>query len=420
VAAAIGPWSDQVWIELGGQLKPDFPARPPLAGEAFLAQTFCNAIEPLVNKDKEFRLFSRTVARLRLLLGGNPLDDLDSTDLADLPPLKKEFLDYLRMASGVSAADELKELACTAVRESNSSRVCTSKDVTFDEDVITLAFSDRICTFQFVGDRLVSLSKTHAQSSLGILQFLTPVRAALAQVAEGDAAVKTLVMANASNSASQIDATKNSQMYSGGKVDSFRSLYESVCNFQLLCSLATNDPNQSLLVQKLVEYTDILVDVSGKSFWEAYRNHPHLAIHAYQDLQHILSAFVVVATNSTLSKSVESGNQVTLGNYSTALAVANGHIHNLRAVVNGNGLGSFRDVPHCSTWFGHSPSATHSAPNPHGVGDRGAPDASRAAPGRATPADLAEVTERLGTLGSLEFDASAPGAKPDFLDKIPV
>jgi len=26
VAATIGPWSDQVWIELGGQLKPDFPA----------------------------------------------------------------------------------------------------------------------------------------------------------------------------------------------------------------------------------------------------------------------------------------------------------------------------------------------------------------------------------------------------------
>jgi len=217
-----------------------------------------------------------------------------------------------------------------------------------------------------------------------------------------------------------MDAMKNSQMYFGGKVDSFRSLYESVCNFRLLCSLATNDPDRSLLVQKLVECTDMLVDVSGKSFWEAHRNHPHLAVHAHQDLQHILSAFAVVATNSALSKSVESGNQVTLDNCSTALAVANGHIHNLWAVVNGNGLGSFRDVPHCSTWFGHSPSATHSAPNPRGVGGRCAPDASRAAPGRATPADLAEVTERLRTLGSLEFDASAPGAKPDFLDKIPV
>ena len=57
VAATIGPWSDQVWIELGGQLEPDFPAQPPPAGEAFSAQTFRSAIEPLVNRDKEFRLF---------------------------------------------------------------------------------------------------------------------------------------------------------------------------------------------------------------------------------------------------------------------------------------------------------------------------------------------------------------------------
>jgi len=173
VAAAISPWSDQVWIELGGQLEPDFPAHPPLAGDAFSAQTFCNALEPLVNEDKEFRLFSRTVARFRLLLGGNPLGDLDSPDLADLPPLKEEFLDYLRMASGASAADELKELARTAVRESNLSRVCTSKDVTFDADAVTLAFSDRIRTFQFIGDCLVSLSKTHARTNLGIIQFLS-------------------------------------------------------------------------------------------------------------------------------------------------------------------------------------------------------------------------------------------------------
>ena len=213
---------------------------------------------------------------------------------------------------------------------------------------------------------------------------------------------------------------QHSQMHAGGRVDSFRSLYESVCIFQLLCGLATSEPDWSLLVQKLVECTDIFVDVSGKSFWEVYRNHPHLAVHAYRDLQHILSAFVVVATNSTLSKSVESGNQVALGNCSTVLAVANGHIHNLRAVVNGNGLGSFLDALHCLAWFAHSPSATHSAPNTCGTADRRAPDASRAAPRRATPADLAKVTEQLRTLGSLKFDASVSGAKPDLLDKVPV
>ena len=326
----------------------------------------------------------------------------------------------LRMPSGAAAPDEPKEIARTAIREANASHLCTSEDVTFDADAVTLAFGDRMRTFQFVGDRLVSLTKVHAQTNLGLLQFLTPIRTALAHIAEGDAAVRTLVMANATNSASQIDATKNSQMYTGDKASTFRCLYEVVCNFRLVCGLVVADPNQSLLIQKLVEYTDILVDVSGKSFWEAYCNQPNLAIHAYQDLQNILSVFVVVATNSSLTKAVKGGSQVTLANYTTDIAVANGHIQTLRAVVNGNGLGYFRDVPHCATWFGTAPPATRAAPVSRAAPKRRTTDAGRSPVGRAAPADLAEVTERLRTMGALEFDLAAPNAKADFVDKVNV
>jgi len=244
------------------------------------------------------------------------------------------------------------------------------------------------------------------------------IRTALAHIAEGDAAVRTLVMANATNSASQIDATKNSQMYTGDKASTFRCLYEVVCNFRLVCGLVVADPNQSLLIQKLVEYTDILVDVSGKSFWEAYCNQPNLAIHAYQDLQNILSVFVVVATNSSLTKAVKGGSQVTLANYTTDIAVANGHIQTLRAVVNGNGLGYFRDVPHCATWFGTAPPATRAAPASRAAPERRTTDTGCSPAGRATPADLAEVTERLQTMGALEFHPAAPNAKADFIDKV--
>jgi len=132
-----------------------------------------------------------------------------------------------------------------------------------------------------------------------------PIQTALAHVAKGGAAVRTLVMANATNSASQIDATKNSQMHTGGKANTLRCLYEAVCNFRLVCGLVVVDPDQSLLIQKLVKCTDTFVDVSGKSFWEAHCDQPNLAIHVYQDLQHILSAFVVVATNSSLTKAVK-------------------------------------------------------------------------------------------------------------------
>jgi len=164
----------------------------------------------------------------------------------------------------------------------------------------------------------------------------------------------------------------------------------------------------------------MLVDVSGKSFWEACCNQPNLAVHAYQDLQHILSAFVVVATNSSLTKAVEGGSQVTLANCTTAFAVVNGHIQTLWAVVNGNGLGHFHDVPHCSTWFGTLPPATRTSPVSRGATERHTTDAGRTPAGRVTSANLAEVTERLSSLGALEFDSAAPNAKANFIDKITV
>jgi len=420
VAGTLGPWSDQVWIDLGGRLELEAPAVIPPVGDAFTPNLFKTALEPLINRDKDFRLSPRTMARFRILLGGSPPAGVDGADLAALPLLKEAFSECLRMSSGAAAADELKEITRTDIQEANASHLCTSKDVTFDADAVTLAFSDRLLTFQFVGDRLVSLTKVHAQTNLGLLQFLTPIRTALAHVAERDAAAKTLVMANASNSASQIDATKNSQMYNGGKANSFRCLHEAVYNFRLVCGLVVDDPDQSLLIQKLVEHTDILVDVSGKSFWEAYCNQPNLVVHAYQDLQHILSAFVVVATNSSLTKAVKGGSQITLDNYTTAVAVANGHIQTLRAVVNGDGLGHFRDVPHCSTWFGTPSLTTRPAPISCGMTERHITETGRSTAGRVTPADLAEVTERLQSLGALEFDSAAPNAKADFFDKVTV
>jgi len=126
----------------------------------------------------------------------------DGTNLAALPPLKEDFSECLHIPSGAAAANELKEITRTAIQVANASRLCMSNNVTFNADAVTLAFSDRLRTFQFVVDRLVSLTKVHAQTNLGLLQFLTSIRTSLAHVAEGDAAVKIMVMPNTSNSAS--------------------------------------------------------------------------------------------------------------------------------------------------------------------------------------------------------------------------
>jgi len=417
VSDTMHTWADYVWMDVGSRAEPETVPPQPL-GEGINSQAIRNIVEPIVNRDKEFRLSARTIARFRLLFGTLPAPDSETPLMAVLPDIKEEFQACLKLSTGAAAADELKEMTRTAVRCANASRICVLKDVTFDPDCVTLAFSDRVRTFSFVADRLVSLTQKHAETNLGILHFLTPVRAALAQVAEGDANVRTLVMANASNSASQIDATKSSKLYTGGRLSCFRDLYEAVCNVRLVGNLMVEDIESPLVIQKLTEYVDLLMDTAGKSFWEAYRNHPNLPIHAYQDLQHILTAFVIVATDSSLGRAVLDGGQVTASNYDTAIAVADGHISNLRTVINGNGLGSFRDVPFCASWFAPVarvvPQVKPSSALP------GAPSSGTAGPARPTPADLAKLTERLRALGILEFDASSPSAKTNFLDKAPI
>jgi len=94
VAGTLGPWSNQVWIGLGGRLELEVPVAPPPAGDAFTPNMFKRALEPLINCDKEFRLAPRTVAPFHLLLGGPPPAGADATDLALLPPLKEDFLDW--------------------------------------------------------------------------------------------------------------------------------------------------------------------------------------------------------------------------------------------------------------------------------------------------------------------------------------
>ena len=186
---------------------------------------------------------------------------------------------------------------------------------------------------------------------LGFLQFLTPDREALAAVVEGDLDARTLVMANASSNSAQLDACKASKMYCSGRLSTFRHSYEAFCNLRLLLSLMVEDVDAPLLVWKLTEYVTLLIDCQGRIFFETGRNSPHLAIHPWQDLQHILTAFVMTAIRAELYQPVMKGEAVALINYANAIAVADNVISDLRAILNGNGLGKFAGTPCCAAWF---------------------------------------------------------------------
>ncbi len=105
------------------------------------------------------------------------------------------------------------------------------------------------------------------------------------------------------------------------------------------------DADASLLSQKLGDYVNLLDIEAATTLFEASAHPEYLPIHAYQDIQHILSVFVSVSYDSTLTKAVQAGHDVTVASYQSAIDVSDGLIANLRTILYGNDEGTFRDRP---------------------------------------------------------------------------
>jgi hypothetical protein len=409
-------WSDTVWVELGSAMDPEPVPAIGVAGGGFTPEHFRAAMEPLVAKEKVFSSAVRTTSRYRLLLAGAPTADSVHPDHAVLPDLRDEFKAYLTVASSAVAGDDLRELVKSRLSIANGSHISIDKDTTLESDNITLAFSDRVRTFGFLSEKLILTSHVGAKGLLGLLQLLTPERDALAAVAEGDQEAATLLMSNSTSGSAQLDASKASRLYCTGRLTTFRHSYEAVCNFRCLVSVMVPDLSTPLVLVKLLEYSALLVDRQGRGFFDAYCRSPYLAVHPWQDLQSILSAFCRIATDSTLYGAVTRGDPVGLSNYRSAIDVADALIAELRAIVNGNGLGKFEGTPSCAPWFapvgGASPKSPFSLEPRAPTGAVGGGDSKRqktADTGAKKPAaDPADLERRKG-LGLLTFDSAIAG-----------
>lgn len=405
-------WSNTVWGELGAAM--DAEPVPAAAVGGFTPEHFRAAMEPLVPKEKTFTSAGRTTSRYRLLLAASPPapvgDGAAHQVQAILPELREEFVAYLSVASSATAGDDLKELIRSRLSIANGSLTSIDKDVTLEPDNITLAFSDRLRTFTWLSEKLICTSPAGAKATLGLLQLLTPDRDALAIVAEGDQEATTLLMSNSTSSTAQLDASKSSKLYCSGRLTTFRHSYEAMCNFRCLISAMVEDLDAPVVLQKLLEYSSLLVDRQGRLFFESYKHSPHLAIHPWQDLQTILSAFCRVACDSLLYKAVTRGDPVAMSNYRSAMDVSDALISDLRAILNGNGLGKFDGVPSCATWFGRVPPAGQRALPGSAGSDTKRQKTTGTDGGERTKkvADSADF-ERRKTMGLLQFDPAVAG-----------
>ena len=209
-------WSDSVWHDIGASIEPEVPAVPGPTGGGigFTPEAFRDAISPLVNKERKFRLADRTGARYKTFLAAAPLEGAPGT-AALLPDLKPTFVEYLAQGTSATAADDLRELFRAELSELHGSSLAVNKGVTLEVDNFTLALSDKIRTFGWLTEKLIVTSSVGARALLGLIHLLTPSREALALVAESDKDAMALVMSNSASSSAQLDASKASKLYSG-------------------------------------------------------------------------------------------------------------------------------------------------------------------------------------------------------------
>ncbi|CAB9530818.1 unknown protein [Seminavis robusta] len=158
----------------------------------------------------------------------------------------------------------------------------------------------------------------------------------------------------------------------------------------------------------MAEYVNLLMDTAGKDLWDVYRRHPALAVHPWQELQSILFGFLKPATNATLYTSVIAGTGVQYSAFRGAIATADSHIHDLRAILNGSGLGKFEGMPTCAGWFAVALPSRGVSRGPSGPSGSPTGNTEQGPGKRPRVADPGD-NDRKKNLGMLKFDTAIAG-----------
>jgi hypothetical protein len=225
------------------------------------------------------------------------------------------------------------------------------QDVTLDAEIVTTAFTNNCRSFHFLAEPIVRVTREAAGMRLCLLHFLTPDRAALIASNSSELASGPIVISHVSDDKHQLEASKASTLYSGGTLTTGRDVYHAVCNFRCFSSVIVDDFAKPLVLVTLLDYLDLLIQPQGKAWLGLHRFNLNVAVHIFQDVQHIIHAFILVAKSSVLRAAVKAGTPIAPANYRQAETISRAVIARLQSIIHGNSLGEFFHAPVCASWF---------------------------------------------------------------------
>lgn len=371
VRASIKSFSDDTWIVLGQDVVDD---EAPGGGPGLSADQISALVGPIVEakgarepsaKEAEQKRAAADVAVFyRLALASAPPPGSEDPSRAVLPELTPMFQEVLSVTKPVVAAQRFQDHLSAKIEVAYNSDLSLLNAVTFEAEACTTAFANAIRSFHWLTDPLSRVAKPVAQSRLCFLHFLTPDRAALLRSKQTEAANSPLVLSHVADDKAQLEASKASSLYTGGRVTHADDLYAAVVNLRLVLSTMISDVSQPLVLVKLLNYIRILKRQDGRAFMDCHRMNPHLPVYLFQDIQHILGSFFAVSRRPSLREALTNGEPVAIKNYQEASRTADSITDRLVSIITGTGLGDFRDIPICATWFIKAPHMPGKAPSP--------------------------------------------------------
>ena len=398
--------SSDAWVALGSDATPEAaaPGGGGLGGDEL--RLILESQDRKPTKEKEQDEAALEIAHYyRLALAGfppTPAAGAPSTAMI-IPVLSEEFRRVLAKTKPVSAATEFRRLVSgqSESRKDLAESMAIDQDVTLSEKVVTTAFSNALRSYHWLLEPLAHTPKGVAQQQLNLLHFLPPDTGAAFFQRSSDAADAPMVMSHISDDKAQLEASKGSRMYTGGLLESGRNVYDAVVNLRfILRLLLANQEHRPAVIHYLLEFVKLLTSQEGKSWLRLHRFNRNVAVHLFQDAQHVLFRFLLVATSPKLRKAVADGDPVGVENFRPAVDAARAIVDRLRVIVGGHDLGAFAGTPLCLSWFNPAPS------NPQGGSPKGPKDSPRGdkPKERLPPARAADGDPKRPKLSQEEID----------------
>lgn len=360
-------FSEEVWIRLGAR-DPRASASPPTPSTpgdpAMTTRDLVQAVvTPLLASRSQLEVSTKEAEHLdsaqdvalsyRLAFATLPSEDASQQRMI-FPPLHPLFMSILTKTKPVVAAQALQNLVRSRVDAAHASDKAVECDVTFDPEACTTAFANAIRSYHWLLRPLTDVSRDGARHRLGILHFLTPKRGFFLVNGIDEATNNPIVLSHVSDEKAQLEASKTSALFADGRLETGFDMYLAVCNFSMVISvMLASDTTAStpLLLQKLLRYAAVLRSPAGRSWCDTWKYDLRIPVHIYQDVQHMLTTFLMLGTKPILKSALKKGDTISPDNYWNAARLADGLIDKLQTLVTGNNLGNYSMSPICLQWF---------------------------------------------------------------------